>query len=56
MKQLEVYCIGTFLSSIHGKNRAIFGKIGYIVIHYDKLEESWLPIQPRESVTILGFS
>jgi hypothetical protein len=56
MKQLEVYCIGIFLSSIRGKHRAKFGKRGYVVIHYDRLEESWLLIQPRGSVTILGFS
>jgi len=56
MKQLEVYCTGTFLSSMRGKHRTKFGKRGYTVIHYDRLEESCLPIQPRESVTILGFS
>jgi hypothetical protein len=56
MKQLEVYCIMTFPSSIRGKHRAKFGKIGYVVIHYDRLEESCLPIQPRGSITILGFS
>ena len=56
MKQLEVYCIGTFPSSIRGKHMAKFGKIGCVVIHYDRLEESCLPIQPRGSITILGFS
>jgi hypothetical protein len=53
MKQLEVYCTETFLSSIRGKHRAKFEKIGYVEIHYDILEESCLPIQPRGNVTIL---
>jgi hypothetical protein len=56
MKELEVYYTGTFPSFIRGKHRAKFEKIGYVEIHYDKLEESCLPIQPRGSVTILGFS
>jgi hypothetical protein len=45
-----------FPSSIQGKHRVNSGKIGYVVIHYDRSEESCLPIQPRGSITILGFS
>ena len=47
MKHIKVCCTKTFPSSIHGKHRAKFGKIGYVVIHYDSVGGTTLDTHGR---------
>jgi hypothetical protein len=55
MKEPDVSCTQNSPSFIAGTHRAKDGRGGYEKNLYNRLEESSLPIQPRESVTILGF-